>query len=87
MWFGPTSETAWMQKRQKNRLKYINFTELKKITSRIYSNCSNYSPLFLSPSNFVAVRFVSLKIFPVNYTSAANYFTFKVVLQFSKEKK
>jgi len=22
VWYGPTSETAWMQRRQKNRLKY-----------------------------------------------------------------
>ena len=59
--YSPTSETVWMQRRQKKWLKYTNFTELKKITSRIYSNCSNFSSLFSSPSNFVAVRFVSLK--------------------------
>ena len=43
VWYGPTSETAWMQRRQKNWLKYTNFTELKKIISRIYPNCSNDS--------------------------------------------
>jgi len=37
--YGPTSETVWMERRQK----YPDFTELKKITSRVYSNCSNYS--------------------------------------------
>ena len=46
-WYGPTSETAWMQRRQKNWLKYTDFTELKKITKRIYSNCSIDSSLFL----------------------------------------
>ena len=40
---------------------YTDCVELKKITIRIYSNCSIYSFLFSSPSNFVAVRFVSLK--------------------------
>jgi len=57
VWHGPTSETVWMQRRQNNWLKYTDFTELKKITIRVYSNCSNYS-LFSSPSNFVAVCFV-----------------------------
>jgi len=38
VWYGPTSETIWMQRMQKIWLKYINFTELKKITTRIYSN-------------------------------------------------
>jgi len=33
VWYGPTSETAWIQRRQKNWLKYTDFTELKKITS------------------------------------------------------
>jgi len=39
VWYGPTSETVWMQRRQKNWLKYtdFSFTELKKITSRFYS--------------------------------------------------
>jgi len=31
--YGPTSETAWMQRRQRNWLKYSDFAELKKITS------------------------------------------------------
>jgi len=46
VWYGPTSETVWMQKRLKNWLKYTDFAELKKITNRIYSNCSNYYSLF-----------------------------------------
>ena len=29
VWYGPTSETAWMQRKQKNWLKYTDFTELK----------------------------------------------------------
>ena len=37
VWHRPTSETASMQRRQKNWLKYTDFTELKKITSRIHS--------------------------------------------------
>jgi len=69
VWYGPTSETVLMQIRQKNLLKYTDFTELKRITSRIYSNCSNYSSLVSIHSNIVAVRFVSLKKFAVNCTS------------------
>jgi len=61
VWYGPTSETAWMQRRETNWLPCSDFTELKKISSRICPNCSNYYFLFSSPSNFVAVRFVSLK--------------------------
>jgi len=33
VWYGPTSETAWMHRRQKNWLQYTDFTELKTITS------------------------------------------------------
>jgi len=68
VWYGPTSQTAWMQRNQKNWSKHTDFTELKKTTSRIYSNCSNYSSLFSRPSNFFAVRFVSSKKFAVNGT-------------------
>jgi len=68
-WCGPTSETASMQRRQENWLKHTDFTELKKASSGIYSNCSNYFSLFSSPSNFVAVRFVSLKKCTSNCTS------------------
>jgi len=46
VWHGPTSETASMQRRQINWLKYTDFTELKKIISRFHLNCSNYSFLF-----------------------------------------
>jgi len=42
---------------QENWLKYTDCAELKKITIRIYSNCSIYS-FFSSPLNFVAVGFV-----------------------------
>jgi len=52
VWYGPTSETTWMQRRQKQLLKYTEFTELKKITSRIYSNCSNYCSLFFKSFKF-----------------------------------
>jgi len=38
--YGPTSETDWMQRRLKKWLKYTNFTELKKITSKICRNCT-----------------------------------------------
>jgi len=55
VWYNSTSETVWMLKRQKNWQKCTDLTEPKKVTSRIYWNCSNYSSLFLSPSNFVAV--------------------------------
>jgi len=51
-WYGPTLETVWMQRRQKNWLKYTNFTELKKITSRTYSICSNYYSLFFKSFKF-----------------------------------
>jgi len=35
--YGPTSETVRILRRQKSWLKSTDFTELKKITSRIYS--------------------------------------------------
>jgi len=60
-WYGPTSEKTLMHRKQKIWLKYSDFTELKNITSRMYSNCSKYSSPFSSPSNFVAVCFLSLK--------------------------
>ena len=117
IWDVPTSETDWMQRRQKKFwLKYTDFAELKKITNilfilfiylfvsrnevhsrnthtlqnagwwkqtkqnvvqgietgginRIYSNCLNNSSFFLSPSHFVAVRFVSLKKCTINCAS------------------
>jgi len=74
IWYGPISETAWMQRRQKYYLKYTDFTELKKITNRFYSNCPNYSSLFSSPSNFIVVHFVSL-MYSELYKCAA-YFIF-----------
>ena len=40
IWYGPTSETVWMQRRQKNWLKYIDCAERKKITIGIYWNRS-----------------------------------------------
>ena len=46
--------------KEEKLIKKKQFSKLKKVTSRIYSNCSNYSSLFC-PSRFVAVRFVSLK--------------------------
>jgi len=60
-WYGPTSEIACMQRRQNNWLKYADFTELKKITSRIYWNCSNYSFLFFKSLKFRCCPFASLK--------------------------
>jgi len=48
VWYGPTSERVWMQRRQKNWLKYTDFTEPKKIAIRINTNCLNYSFLFKS---------------------------------------
>jgi len=33
VWYGTTSETVWMQRRQKYWLKYTDCTRLKKITS------------------------------------------------------
>jgi len=53
VWYGPSSETAWTQRRQKNWSKYTDFTKLKNITIKIYLN--------KSWSNFVTARFVSLK--------------------------
>ena len=61
VWYGPTSETAWMQRRQKNWLKYTDFTELKKITSTIYSGCSNYSSRFFKSFKFRCCSFCFIK--------------------------
>ena len=68
VWYGPTSETVLMHRRQKNWLENTDFTELKKITSRIYSSGSNHY-LFFTSLKFVAVRFVSSKKITVNTTS------------------
>jgi len=82
VWYGPISETAWMQRRQKkNWLKYTDFTELKKTTSGSYSNCSNYSSLFFKSFKF---RCCSFYFIAVNIEYAA-YFTFSFIVQFSKE--
>jgi len=69
VWYGPIAETANAEKAKNLIKKSTDFTELRKITSRIYSKCSNYSYLFSSPSNFIAVRFVSLKQCTINCTS------------------
>jgi len=50
-----------MQRRQKNWLKYIDFAEPKKITSRITQNIRIIFLFLSSLSNVVAVCFVSLK--------------------------
>jgi len=50
-----------MQKRQDNWLKYADCAELKKITSRICSNYSNFSSLFVKSFKFRCYSFVSLK--------------------------
>jgi len=69
VWYGPSSETVWTQRRQKNWLKYTDFIGLKKITSRTYSQVFVILLFFSSPSNFVAVHFVSIKKCRVNCTS------------------
>jgi len=68
-WCGSTTRTAWMQRRQKNWLKYADFTEIKKITSRIYSNYSNYSSLFFKSFKFRCCSIVSLKKVTVGCTN------------------
>ena len=68
VWYGPTSETAWMQRKQKNWLKYTDFTDLKKITIKIYSNCSNWS-LFFKSFNFCCCSLCFIKKCTVNCTS------------------
>jgi len=78
IWYGSTSETVRMQIRQKNWLKFTNFTELKKITSGIYSNCLNHSSLFF--------RFVP----PTSYCTSvllSAYFTFYFIADFQKKSK
>ena len=61
VWHGPTSETASVHRRQKNWLKYTDFTELKTITGRIHSNCSNYSYLFFKSFKFRCCSFCFIK--------------------------
>ena len=68
-WYGPKSETAWMQRRQKNWLKYTDFTELKKVTSRIYSRWSNHSSLFFKSFKFRCCSFCFIKKCTANCTS------------------
>jgi len=61
VWYGPTPETVWMQRRQKKWLKHTDFTELKKITSRIYSNFSNYSSVFFKSFKYRCCSFSFFK--------------------------
>jgi len=49
------SEKVLMHIPQKSLLKYTDWADVKRIS---ITNCSIYSFLFSSPSNFVAVRFV-----------------------------
>ena len=69
VWNGPTSKTVWMQRRQKNWKKYTDVTEVKKITSRIYSNCSNYSSLFFKSFKFRCCSFFFIEKCTLNCTS------------------
>jgi len=63
-WYGATSETGWEQRSQKN-LFNTDFTELKKITSRSYSNFSNYSVFQVEQISLLFV-FFHKKQFTVN---------------------
>jgi len=76
VWYGPTSETAWIQRKLKNWLKYTNFTELKKITSRIYSNCSNHSSPFFTSFKFRCYSFCFIKKIAFKLQKCAAYFPF-----------
>ena len=61
IWFGPKSGKVSMQRNQKNWLKYTDCAELKKITIRIYSNCSIYSSPFFKSFKFDCCSFCSIK--------------------------
>jgi len=65
-----------MQRTQKNWLKYIDFTELKNIASRNYSDGSNYSFLLFQVLQ-ISLLFVLFK--------CATYFTFYFRVDFTKE--
>ena len=85
VWYGPTSETAWMLRRQKKWLKYTEFIELKKITSRIYSNCSNYCSPFFKSFKFPCCSFYFIqKILQLTVQCAA-YFTFYFIVHFQRK--
>jgi len=70
---------------QKNWLKYTDFTELKKITSRIYSNCSNDSSLFFMSFKFRYCSFCLIKKITINCTSVQ--LIFYLMVDFSNEKR
>ena len=57
VWYGPSSETARMQRKQKKWLNNTEFAELNKINGRIYSNCSNCGSLFLKSLKFCCCSF------------------------------
>ena len=59
---------------------------MKKITNRTHSNCSDYS-FFSSPSDFVAVRSVSLKKFTVSCTSVLLILLFTSYYIFQRKSK
>jgi len=83
VWHGPTSETASMQRKQKNWLKHTDFTELKKITSRIHSTVRIIIFFFSSPQISLLFVLFHWKKFATNCTSVllilllcSAYFTF-----------
>jgi len=61
IWYGPRSEKVQMHRRQKNWLKYTDCAELKKITVKIYWNCSIYSSLFFKSIKFCCCSFCLIK--------------------------
>jgi len=69
VWYDPTPETVWMQRRQK-LFKIQLFTKLKKITGRIYSNCSKFSSLFFQSFKYRCCSFCF-----INWFSESNFKT------------
>jgi len=61
VWYSSNIRISFSAEKAENLIKYTDFTELKKITSRIYSNCSNYSSLILKSFKFRYCSFYFIK--------------------------
>jgi len=84
VWYCPTSEIGWVQRRQKNWSKYTDFTELKKITSTAYSIFKLFFSVFEVQISLLFVLF-DLKKITVSCTSVLPILLYFKV-HFSKEK-
>jgi len=86
IWYGPTSETALCREDRKYDQICADFAELKKITSRIYSNYSIHSSLFLKSLKCRCCLFCFINNVQLTVQMCAAYFLFYFMVHSSKGK-